>query len=270
MTPHQGPAKSDPLSDALVSRDKSIVSNVRDALAREDAFLLFQPVVDGRRTGSIAFYEGLIRIMDDTGRVIPAKDFISAVEDKPEGREIDCLALKLGLQTLAAHPEIRLSINMSARSIGFTHWLETFEQETRADPTLAERLILEITESSAMAAPEITIDFMDRMQARGVSFALDDFGAGYTSFRYLKDFFFDIVKLDRGFVTYIDSDPDNRACVKALHAVSRHFDMFTVAEGIERREEAAVLAEIGIDCFQGYLYGAPAALPETAPARRHA
>ena len=261
---------SDPLSDAVDARDKAVVANIRRALDREDAFLLFQPVVEGRRTGKIAFYEGLIRILDDTGRVIPANDFISAVEDKIEGRMIDCLAIKLGIETLIQRPDIRLSINMSARSIGYKPWLDAFETALEVDPSVADRLILEITESSAMAAPEVTSDFMERLQARGVSFALDDFGAGYTSFRYLKDFFFDIVKFDRDFIKGIDRDPDNRACIAALHSVARHFDMFTVAEGVETIEEATVLAELGVDCLQGYLYGAPAFLGEAGPKRRRA
>ena len=252
----------DPLSMATAQRDNNIIENVRTALESEKAFLLYQPVVDARRTGTVAFYEGLIRIMDDTGRVIPAKEFIEQVEDKPEGRMIDCLALKLGLQTLAQRPDIRLSINMSARSIGYPKWMETFHDCNARFPDAADRLIVEITESSAMAAPENTNAFMEGLQKHGVAFAMDDFGAGFTSFRYLRDFMFDVVKFDRGFITDIDSNPDNQACIHALQTLATHFDMFTVAEGIERPKEAETLSRLGIDCFQGYLYGAPAALPE--------
>ena len=252
----------DPLSIATAQRDRSIIDNVRTALEAEKAFLLFQPVVDARRKGSVAFYEGLIRIMDDTGRVIPAKEFIEQVEDKAEGRVIDCLALKLGMQTLAQRPDIRLSINMSARSIGFPRWMETFNECNARFPHAAERLIVEITESSAMAAPEITNAFMESLQGYGVAFAMDDFGAGFTSFRYLRDLMFDVVKFDRGFITDIDRNPDNQACIHALQTLATHFDLFTVAEGIERPAEAETLSRLGIDCFQGYLYGAPAALPD--------
>lgn len=252
----------DPLSVATSERDRSIVENVRRALENEKAFLLYQPVVDARRTGRVAFYEGLIRTMDDTGRVIPAKDFIEQVEDKAEGRMIDCLALKLGLQTLAQREDIRLSINMSARSIGFPRWMDTFRDFVARYPHAAERLIVEITESSAMAAPESTQAFMESLQDKGVAFAMDDFGAGFTSLKHLRDLNFDVVKFDRGFITDIDRDPDNQACIMALQTLATHFDMFTVAEGIERPKEAETLARFGVDCFQGYLYGAPAALPE--------
>lgn len=258
----------DPLSFATSERDRSIVDNVRTALDREKAFLVYQPVVDARRTGRVAFYEGLIRIMDDTGRVIPAKDFITQVEETAEGRRIDCLALKLGFQTLAEREDIRLSINMSARSIGFPKWTETFHECVARYPHVAERLIVEITESSAMAAPESTQAFMESLQDRGVAFAMDDFGAGFTSLRHLRDLHFDVVKFDRGFITNIDRNPDNQACIMALQTLASHFDMFTVAEGIERPKEAETLARFGVDCYQGYLYGAPASLPDREELRR--
>ena len=266
----QSTRKDDPISAAVRERDATILANVREALDREEAFLLYQPVVDARETRRVAFYEGLIRILDDTGRVIPAKEFIDSVEDRIEGRIIDCLALKLGLQTLAARPDLRISVNMSARSIGYPRWMETFRRGIHADPTIAERLIVEITESSAMAAPEVTCAFMESLQDDGVAFALDDFGAGFTSFRYLRDFFFDIVKLDRCFIAGIDTNPDNQACVAALQTLASHFDMFSVAEGVERPAEAATLARFGVDCFQGYLYGAPASLPGPVTERRRA
>ena len=85
-----------------------------------------------------------------------------------------------------------------------------------ASPTVGERLILEITESSAMLVPEIVIAFMDELKAAGIAFALDDFGSGFTAIRYFKDFFFDILKLDGAFVRNVDTDPDTRALAAAL------------------------------------------------------
>ena len=234
---------------------------VRDALAAKRGLLAFQPVVSAARPGRAAFHEGLIRITDAEGRIIPAGEFMGAVEDNELGRRIDCLALDLGLRELAAQPGLRLAINMSARSVGYREWGRTLDAGLEADPTAAERLILEITESSAIAMPELVIAFMEEMQGRGITFALDDFGAGYTSFRYLRDFFFDILKIDGQFVRGIADDPDNQALVRALVAVARHFEMFTVAESVERREDVAVLTEIGVDCLQGYHFGAPVISP---------
>lgn len=114
--------------------------------------------------------------------------------------------------------------------------------------------------------------FMEDMQSKGVAFALDDFGAGYTAMRYLKDFFFDILKIDAQFIRNIDSDRDNQALTGAMNAISRHFQMFCVAEAVETLDEANYLASIGVDCMQGYLFGAPTIRPEwsRASGQKHA
>lgn len=246
-----------PLSATAQEARNSALVMVEHALRDERALLAYQPVVQARMPRRAAFYEGLIRIMDTNGRIIPAADFIDAVEAKPLGRQIDCLALKLGLEALASEPNLRLSINMSARSIGYPEWLATLERGLRHDRTIADRLILEITESSAMAVPDLVIGFMLDMQERGICFALDDFGAGYTAFRYLKEFYFDIVKIDGGFIRDIAHNPDNQIMTQALVSIARHFDMFTVAESVESVEDARKLVELGVDCLQGYLFGAP-------------
>lgn len=246
-----------PFSVADRMRHQQTVEMVRKALDERRALLAFQPVVQSRMTNRAAFYEAFIRILDDQGRVIPARDFMGAVETSEIGRRIDCLALDLGLAALAREPSIRLAVNMSARSIGYPSWLMTLERGLRADPSVAERLILEITESSAMLMPDLVTVFMADMQARGICFALDDFGAGYTAFRYLKDFYFDIIKIDGQFVRGVSRDPDNQVLVQALVSIARHFDMLTVAESVETLEDARYLVDIGVDCLQGYFYGIP-------------
>jgi EAL domain-containing protein (putative c-di-GMP-specific phosphodiesterase class I) len=251
------PLKASPLSEAADAKTRDAIVLVRDALRDRRAMLAFQPVVQARMPKRAAFYEGLIRIMDPTGRIIPASDFIDAVENRELGRRIDCLALEMGLDTLAAEPGIRLSINMSARSIGYPGWLTALERGLRRDPTIAERLILEITESSAMDMPGLVVEFMADMQERGICFALDDFGAGYTAFRYLKDFYFDIIKIDGSFIRGIGQNPDNQVLTQALVSIARQFDMFTVAESVETAEDARLLVDMGVDCLQGYFFGAP-------------
>ena len=129
------------------------------------------------------------------------------------------------------------------------------------DALLAERLSLEVTESSAMDMPELVVPFMRDLQQRGVSFALDDFGAGHTSFRYLREFSFDMIKIDGQFIRKIADQPDNQVLTAALQAIAHHFDMFTVAESVETADEAAYLIEMGIDCLQGFYFGAPTITP---------
>lgn len=253
--------ESNPLDFAVAQRDRETLAMVRRAVERRDVVMAYQPVVQTSEPGRVAFYEGLIRVLDTTGRIIPARDFISVIETTELGRKVDCLALELGLRALAEQPTLRLAVNMSARSVGYPSWLKTLHRGLAVDETIADRLILEITESSAMQMPEIVTVFMEDLHQRGVSFALDDFGAGYTSFRYLREFYFDILKIDGEFIRGIAQNPDNQVLTEALIGVARHFDMFTVAESVESAEDAAYLSALGVDCMQGYYFGAPTLRP---------
>ena len=255
------PQRGSPLDFAVGELSRLTLTTVQRAVERGDGVLAFQPVVQSSRPDQPAFYEGLIRIIDDTGRFVPLRDFMWHAETTELGRKIDCLALALGLRALAEEPGLRLSINMSARSIGYPQWLETMRRGIGADDSLAERLILEITESSAMGMADLVIQFMRELQGRGVSFALDDFGAGYTSFRYLRDFSFDMIKIDGQFIRAISDQPDNQVLARALQSIAHHFDMFTVAEQVETADDAAYLIDMGIDCLQGFYFGAPTINP---------
>lgn len=250
-----------PLAAAISARDNQTMSMVRAAIETQRLRLAYQPIVMGADPSRVAFYEGLIRVLDESGRVIPAKDFMGAIEENELGRMIDCAALDLGLSTLARNPDLRISVNMSARSVGYTKWNRILKRGLSADPTVGERLILEITESSAMLVPELVISFMDQLQAHGVCFALDDFGAGYTAFRYFKEFFFDIIKIDGQFIHGVSGNADNQVLMRALMSIGQHFDMVTVAEAVETVEDATWLQHAGIGCMQGYLFGAPTVRP---------
>ena len=250
-----------PLDVAIFTRDRGIVAMVAAALRHRETLLAFQPVVQSQRPDRIAFYEGLIRVLADTGRIIPAHDFIDAVEATETGRILDCVALETGLRTLQRNPQIRLSINMSARSIGYPRWMRSLRQGVQSDPTIGERLILEITERSAMTVPELVVRFMADLQTRGITFALDDFGAGYASLRYLRDFQFDVIKIDGTFVRGVKDDADNQVLTRAMVDIARQFDMFTVAESVENVSDSRWLSSIGVDCQQGYFFGAPTVHP---------
>ncbi len=246
-----------PLSRMLEHRDRNILQLVHKSLATRNVALAYQPIVRSGQLGQIAFYEGLIRVMDESGRIIPAKDFISQIEDNELGRLIDCRSIELGLRALADDPTLRLSINMSARSIGYAPWIKALNAGLAVNDTIGERLILEITESSAMQMPELVTSFMADLQNQGIAFALDDFGAGYTAFRFFKDFFFDVIKIDGQFITGIAHSADNQVLTRALVSIAQHFEMFTVAECVESQDDIAVLQDIGVDCLQGYYFGSP-------------
>ncbi|WP_375174488.1 EAL domain-containing protein [Pseudooceanicola sp.] len=251
----------DPLSYAVATRDHGVIAMVDAALRHRNIALAYQPVIPAGGTDRVAFYEGLIRIYDETGRIIPARDFIQSVEATEIGRRIDSAALNLGLLELARQPDLRLAINMSARSIGYPHWMKTLRKGLMRDATVGERLILEITESSAMLIPELVTAFMAQMRRHGIGFALDDFGAGYTSFRYLRNFLFDVLKIDGQFIHGVAHDPDNQVLASSLIAIARQMDMLTIAEQVENGEDAAWLTAAGVDCLQGYYYAAPTIHP---------
>lgn len=256
-----------PLDAAISQRDRGTLAMVRQALERGDTLLAYQPVMraDG---AAVAFWEGLIRLLDETGRVIPARDFIGVVEDQDLGRQIDCAALRMGLAALRAQPALRLAVNMSARSVGYPGWMQILRRTIRQQPELLQRLILEITETSVMQMPEIVQVFMEELQDKGVTFALDDFGAGYTAFRHLRHFCFDILKIDGQFARNVEADPDNQVLCEALISLGRHFDMLVVSEAVETEAEARWLAAAGVDCLQGYHFAAPSLRPPWMTGKR--
>jgi len=238
---------------------------VAQALVQGRVLFHFQPVVQARNPREPAFFEMLARMRMPNGELLSAGAFLPAVEAGPLGRAIDRLALAHALRALKSDPALRLSVNMSPLSMGDEEWLDLFARACREDAALLGRLILEITENDAMQSVDQTIDFMAHVRATGVAFALDDFGAGATGFRYFRDFRFDMVKIDGAFVRGVHAQPDAQVLVQALAGVARHFEMLAVAEFVETEAEAGWLRGQGVDCLQGHLFGRPAARPELGP-----
>ena len=238
---------------------------VAQALAQGRVGFHYQPVVQARSPRTPAFFEVLARLTTPSGELLPAGSFLPAVEGGPLGRAIDRLALAHALKVLRASPGLRLSINMSPLSMGDEQWLEILAAAARDGSGACGRLILEITEAAAIEDAGQTIDFMNHVRASGCAFALDDFGAGATGFKYFRDFRFDMVKIDGSFVEGVAKARDAQVLIECLAAVARHFEMLTVAERVEEPADADWLRGLGIDCLQGWLYGRPspvAAMPE--------
>ena len=247
----------DPFQAALASRDADVPTLVKDALAAGRTRLAYHPIVLCNEVKSVAFYEGLIRVLDSAGRVIPAAHFMPVIAETELGREIDCQALKHAFEMLKSRDDVRISINVSARSLADGKWRRTLDAGLSQKGYLGDRLILEISETSAMQLPEVMIRFMAEMQPRGVAFALDGFGAGMTAFRHLKDFFFDLAKIDKCFISNVAGNTDNQILAEALIMVAQQFEMFVVADGIENAADAAFMEQMGVDCLQGYHFGVP-------------
>lgn len=254
--------EASPLEVATAGADAQVLDLVAQALHGRRMRLAYQPAVYAANPAIPGFYEGLIRILDDRGRVIPARDFMGVAETRELGREIDCAALQLGLMTLQRNPGVRIAVNMSARSIGYRKWTATLRAGLREYPGIGKGLILEINEGSAMLVPDVVIPFMKDLRASGIFFCLDDFGAGFTSLALLRDFSFDLAKIDGQFIRGVDKNPRQQAIVRAAVALAQDFNMFPVAESVETVAEATFLRDEGVGALQGYLFGAPTVTPD--------
>ncbi len=234
-------------------------SEAATALHEGRAALEYHPIYATGEEVSLAFYEARLILQNEYGQRIPRADYAASADEGALGRDIDTVALKLSLAALAARPDLRLKVPMSARALADSRWRRELEAGLAASPYLGERLILEIDEPSAMALSEAVCRFMAEMQCQGIAFALGRFGSGQTNFRILRRFHFDLVAFDPDFVRSIGSDADNQVVVGALISVAQQFDMFTVAPGVSTAEEASCLLGLGVDCMTGRFFGPPLA-----------
>lgn len=237
--------------------DASIAREALDAIRAGAASLAMQPVVDAETPGRILFREALIRLTRPSGEVVPAGRFMPALEKLGVAGEADIAVLDMASETLGADPSSRISVNLSAAGLSRAGWRGAFLGIADRAPELAERLIVEISEDAALSDIGVAAELFMQLRVRGVTLALDDFGAGRTSFQHLRDFRFDMLKIDGGFIKGIDASPDNQMLVTALAGIGRQFDMMVIAEFVETAQEARTLRKIGIDGFQGYLFGKP-------------
>ena len=227
------------------------------ALDRDDLVVVHQPVVRAEGGHTISFHECLVRVRRPDGSLLVAGDFMPAIERLGMAPMIDRRVLQLTLETLRRHPSARLSVNVFPHTMQDRDWLSSFEDAVEDQPELAERLIVEVTETAAMLDIARTRSFMDRLRSNGVSFALDDFGAGHTSLRQLRNLRFDILKIDGQFIRDIEHSPDDAFLVETLVKVAQRYEMMTVAEAVQTPAEARCLAGLGVEFFQGFCFGSP-------------
>ncbi len=251
-----------PLSFAMAESAADAVALVAEAVRLRRLRLAYHPVVLAGMPGRIGFHEGLMRVLDPGGRVIPARDFMPAIEAHELGREIDCAALAMGLDALVRHPQLRLSVNMSARSVGWPRWMKLLRAGLARHPGIGDRLILEVAEASVMTVPELLAGMIAELRPSGVSFALDGFGAGAFALRHFRELTFDLLKVDAQYSRGIHTHADNQVLMAAYLAIARQFDMLLVAQGVEQAAEADWLGQLGVDCLQGYHFAAPKLIPE--------
>ncbi|MHC6157155.1 EAL domain-containing protein [Bradyrhizobium elkanii] len=243
-----------------VERDAQRRVNIRvtdeivTALNERRIVIGFEPVVDARLRQP-AFYECLVRMEQDDGRALLAPDIVPVAERLGLIRLVDHRVLELAIAELAAAPGVQLSLNISPDTTMDPDWWATIESLMRAHPGVGERLIVEITETVAIQDIDDVRGFVTRLKNFGSRIAIDDFGAGYTSFRNLRKLGVDIVKIDGAFVQNIVRSADDRAFVQTLIDLARRLEIKTVAEWVQDEEAAVMLREWGCDFIQGRLIG---------------
>jgi EAL domain-containing protein (putative c-di-GMP-specific phosphodiesterase class I) len=243
-----------------VEREAERRQNVRSseevvrALGERRIAIAFEPVVSAVSREPI-FYECLMRIRRADGGLISAGEVIPLAERLGLVRLIDHRVLDLVVDELVAAPALKASVNVSAASTVDPDWWAALTTALREHPGIAGRLTVEITESAAIQNLDDTRGFVARVKDIGCRIAIDDFGAGYTSFRNLRKLGVDIIKIDGAFVQSLTRSEDDRAFVRTLIDLAKRLGLETIAEWVQDEEAAAILAGWGCEYLQGQLIG---------------
>lgn len=241
--------------------DLVVAEQVKQALKEDRLTLAYQPIVS-TTTGDVDFYEGLARMLDENGKPIAAGGFVPVIEQMGLMRLIDRKVLGLGLDTLERNPDIQLSINVSGLTAVDPIWLRQLEDRLEHRRDLASRLILEITETVALDDIDDSSRFVDSLNKFGCRVALDDFGAGFTSFRHLRALNVALVKIDGSFVRDLTTNDENLLFVRTLAQLAKGIGLQSVAEWVETEAEAELLLNEGVDFLQGWHCGRPEIDPD--------
>jgi diguanylate cyclase (GGDEF)-like protein/PAS domain S-box-containing protein len=239
-----------------------------EAALDEDRFVLHaQPIVPlAPQATEVRRFELLVRMLGPDGDVIPPGTFLYVAEQSDLAQRIDRWVIDRAT-ALVADQEARglpvdVAVNLSARSIGDPAVPGRIEEALRTSGADPRRLTFEVTETSAIVNVVQAKAFADRLRELGSAFALDDFGAGFASFYYLKHLSFDFVKIDGEFVQHLTSSRTNVLIVEAVVALARGLGKQTIAEFVGSEETVALLRRLGVDHAQGFHVGMPRPLDE--------
>lgn len=238
------------------SKEKLTSANYfHNAFLEKKLRIVYQPIFKAA-TGEVEYYECLLRILNEDKKLVSAGPFIPVAEKMGLIGMIDDFVFTQAVKKLEENPDLKLSVNVSNNTIQNSKWLENTKAQLQ-DKSLASRLLIEITETFEQNNIQIIEHFISSLHELGCKVALDDFGSGYTSFSQLKNFAFDVIKIDGSFVKDLADNEKDRFIVKALLDYSNNFGISTVAEFVENQETVNVLKDMNIDLMQGY-YLSPA------------
>ncbi len=248
----------EPSSTSDNTRRKSIevADEVIAALDDNRMRLVLQPMV-GSKSGKAEIYECLLRMERPDGAIVSAGEFIPIAEQLGLSRLIDRRTLELSVALLKRHKALTLSVNVSGLTASDHEWLTALQRLTGGRRDLTNRMIIEITETAALDDLDQSINFVDTLKEMGCRVAIDDFGAGYTSFKNLKLLNVDMVKIDGAFVKNLADDTSDQIFIKTMVELAQTFGMETVAEWVGDQRSVDMLKDMGITYLQGFFYGLP-------------
>jgi diguanylate cyclase (GGDEF)-like protein len=244
----------EPGMDEAAKERRLLEMDLRGALGKKEMRLHYQPLVD-TLSSQVTGYEALVRwVHPERGTVMPSQ-FIPIAEDTGLIVQLGEWVIRQALDDLSNWPDhLTVSINLSPaqmRSPGLIGTIVNAIAQTRVDPA---RICIEITETVLMQDSKANIETLHKLREIGVQIALDDFGTGYSSLNYLRSFPFSKIKIDRCFVSEIDSREDCRAIIRSVVSLANSLGMATSAEGVERIEQVEQLRLEGCGEVQGFLY----------------
>jgi diguanylate cyclase (GGDEF)-like protein len=246
----------DPERDAARRANVRLADELVAALKQRRLRLAFQPVFRAADRAPV-WSEALARILTVDGAIISGGPLVSAAEEIGIVHMLDHSVLDMAVAHLAKTPEARVAVNVSAATTSDESWLEALTSWFVVRPDVAERLMVEITETTAITDLTVTGRFVAELRALGVKVAIDDFGTGHTSFKALRELAVDLVKIDGSFVRDLQGSADCRAFVRAVLALARELGLETVAEQVETEADAELLTSWGVTYLQGDLLGSP-------------
>ncbi len=241
------------------------------AALRDDLFVLhYQPIVD-IFTGEAVLYEGLIRMQGEHGELIPPSAFLHAASRFGLMTEIDEWVIRTAIKDLgeyrARYGDVRFSLNVSGSFFASQNFVQSILNSLDREGVPLDAVVLEITEQVAVASSGGADQRMAQLVQQGLNFAIDDFGAGYSSYNYLKTLPVNFIKIDGSFIKELAGDEVDRAIVDSICQIARATGKKTVAEHVQDYDTMEILRALGVDYAQSYLLGAPSETLQREPAQ---